>query len=170
MYIQIVMLVSDSMGLQDIVNSRRQPSKSGACTSCHVVGVRYGNNVVYPSATMYTTESHKSRQFMQHVQGDTELSAHLRDMHSQNAPQITTLADAHRDLDTKEFKRYRGTNVFNVLLPDYDWVGAIVVDMAHTVANTVNDLRNLILNQSKKMRLTRERIELEETIGRAMDR
>ena len=54
--IELVMLVSYSMGIQDSINSRRQPSVEGGCPLCYVKGIRgqLTASTYYPSAIVST--------------------------------------------------------------------------------------------------------------------
>src|SRR3954469_15592166 len=108
MYIEIVMLVSDSMGIQELVNSRRQPALSGSCTACQVEGVRYGNNVCYPSATVFTARAHSSRVYFQSLERkasdkENDVAEYLHSMSYRKPPQLKSLEMARRDISSKSY-------------------------------------------------------------------
>lgn len=54
MFFKVVMVVCDSMGVQEIFNCHRQPSKFGTCPLCHLEGHKYRGQTTFLSAVRHT--------------------------------------------------------------------------------------------------------------------
>lgn len=72
-----------------------------------------------------------------------EMVSWLRDQANRRQHPPITQAEADADMDGPHLL-YRGSNAFRILAPQMNWHDFIAVDLAHTIANTVKDVRHLL--------------------------